>query len=381
MSFDLILEQHDVWLFRDGRPFTAGEDIRARSLFPPTPFTIQGAIRARVLFSSPVSPADYAGPNPSPAAQDLRRRIGAPGQGYGQLRLQGPLLARRENNVWKLFFPLPADVVKVPGGGYAVLSPLKSDALHVQSNMPDGLWSLWIRNIKRVEEARGWVSEEDFRRYRQGQAPEKVYKESDFVVREHRFGIALDQGKRTARAAHLYLAEFVRLKDGVALWVRVDGIQLPDLGSERGVLQLGGEARAAHYSVHEARALDWMPSREKALPERFKVVLLTPAWFAEGWRPTGGDWSRFFTGKVRLVSAAVPRYQPIGGAYVDDQRRKDAFQKPMRRFVPAGAVYFFEAKDPVVQWAGQPFTETPPDEGDFGQIGFGLLAVGEWDYT
>ncbi|MER3417517.1 MAG: hypothetical protein C4297_15140, partial [Gemmataceae bacterium] len=87
MSFDLILEQHDVWLFRDGRPFTAGEDIRARSLFLPTPFTVQGAIRARVLFSSSVSPADYAGPNPSPKAQDLRRRIGVPGQDYGQLRL------------------------------------------------------------------------------------------------------------------------------------------------------------------------------------------------------------------------------------------------------------------------------------------------------
>ncbi len=380
MSFDLILEQHDVWLFRDGRPFTAGEDMRARSLFPPTPFTIQGAIRARVLFSSPVSPADYASPNPSPAAQCLRGRIGAPGQGYGQLCLQGPLLAKRENNVWKLFFPLPADVVTIPGSGYAVLSPLKSDALHVQSNMPDGLLSLWIRNIKRVEEERGWVSEEDLRRYLQGQAPEKVYKESDFVVREHRFGIALEQGKRTAREAHLYLAEFVRLKDDVALWVRVDGIQPADLGSKHGVLQLGGEARAAHYSVHEARALDWMPSTEQALPERFKVVLLTPAWFAEGWRPTGGDWSRFFTGKVRLVSAAVPRYQPIGGAYVDDQRRRGAFQKPMRRYVPAGAVYFFEAEGHV-QWTGRPFTETPPEEGDFGQIGFGLLAIGVWNYA
>lgn len=380
MSFDLILEQHDVWLFRDGRPFTAGEDIRARSLFPPTPFTVQGAIRARVLFSSSVSPADYAGPNPSPKAQDLRRRIGVPGQDYGQLRLQGPLLARRENDAWKLFFPLPADVVKVSGSCYAVMSPLKSDALPVQSNMPDGLLSLWIRTIERVGEERGWVSEGDLRRYLQGLAPEKVYNESDFVVREHRFGIALEQGKRTAREAHLYLAEFVRLKDDVALWVRVEGIQPADLGSERGVLQLGGEARAAHYSVHEACALDWMPSPEKALPERFKVVLLTPAWFAEGWRPEGGDWSKFFKGKVRLVSAAVPRYQPIGGAYVDDQRRKGAFQKPMRRFVPAGAVYFFEAEGHV-QWTGQPFTETPPEEGDFGHIGFGLLAIGKWNYA
>ncbi|MBL8152360.1 MAG: CRISPR-associated protein Cmr3, partial [Blastocatellia bacterium] len=39
---NLFIEPSDVWLFRDARPFAAGEQSRATSLFPPTPRTIQG---------------------------------------------------------------------------------------------------------------------------------------------------------------------------------------------------------------------------------------------------------------------------------------------------------------------------------------------------
>ncbi|MCS6846435.1 MAG: type III-B CRISPR module-associated Cmr3 family protein, partial [Anaerolineae bacterium] len=45
----LFLSPVDVWLFRDGRPFDAGDDHYARSLFPPYPSVIQGAIRSHHL--------------------------------------------------------------------------------------------------------------------------------------------------------------------------------------------------------------------------------------------------------------------------------------------------------------------------------------------
>ncbi|GIU81025.1 MAG: type III-B CRISPR module-associated protein Cmr3 [Acidobacteria bacterium] len=379
MSFELLIEPHDVLLFRDGRPFRAGEDTRARSLFPPTPFTVQGAIRARVLFSSGVSLADYASPNPSQEAQQLRQQIGVPGQKYGSLRLQGPLLARKENGHWKLYVPAPADVLAKESGGYALLKPLECKELRYASNLPDALRLPWVRTTDRPEEVRGWMSIEDLRRYLNGQAPQQVLSEEGFLIREPRMGIALESGRRTTREGHLYIAEFLRLKDNVALWVRVEGIQQQDFGPPNGFLQLGGEARAAYYRVLDG-ALGELPTVPNSLPERFKVALLTPAWFSGGWQPAGGNWSQFFSGLVRLVSAIVPRAQPIGGAYVDDQRRRTNFQKPMRRFVPAGSVYFFES-DGTVTWNGKPFTETPSGEGDFGQIGFGFCAIGQWNYA
>jgi len=375
MSFALVIQPHDVLLFRDGKPFSAGTDIRARSLFPPTPFTIQGAIRARVLFSSGVSSAAYVS-GKTQEAQKLQELIGIPKDSYGKLQLWGPFLAKQENDRWVRYFPLPADIVRL-SGSYALLQPLKKSPW--QSNLPAGLQTPWLRTPERLEEVRGWISEDELGRYLGGVAPGKVYDESEFVEREHRFGIAIERARRTVRESYLYLAEFLRLKEGVAFWVEVKGISQSDLGREKGFLQLGGEARVAYYTV-ETSVLDTLLAPPNPRSDRFKVVLLTPAWFSGGWQPQGGNWGQFFHDSVRLVSAIIPRYQPIGGAYVDDRRRGGAFQKPMRRFVPAGSVYFFE-HDGTASWAGRPFTETPSGEGNYGQIGFGACVIGQWNYV
>jgi CRISPR-associated protein Cmr3 len=375
MSFGLMIQPHDVLLFRDGKPFSAGTDIRARSLFPPTPFTLQGTIRARILFSSGVSPADYV-QGTTPAAQQLRNLIGSPQGSYGQLRLRGPFLAKQENGQWVRYFPLPADVVCLKGI-YTLLQPLKDPPW--RSNLPDHFQTPWIRTTEHLKEARGWISEEVLRAYLEGKAPQEVHEESEFVEREHRLGIAMERTRRTVRESYLYLAEFLRLKEDVAFWVDVEGLSETDLGGKRGFLQLGGEARAADYQVQDP-AVGSLLTPPNPLPRRFKVVLLTPAWFSGGWQPQNGNWGQFFSGSVRLVSAIIPRYQAIGGAYVDDGRRKGAFQKPMRRFVPAGSVYFFE-HDGAASWARKPFTETPSGEGDYGQIGFGTCLIGEWNYA
>lgn len=386
MSFSLIIQPHDVLLFRDGKPFSAGSDTRARSLFPPTPFTIQGAIRARVLFTAEVSLAEYY-QQATQKAQELLNLISARDKGYGQLRLRGPFLARREGGNWVPYFPLPADVVKIKEK-YALLRPLGPPPW--QSNVPDKLSPLWIRTIDRAEEVRGWIDQKGLEDYLGGGIPYsaetthgqdsslRVLGESDFVEREHRFGIALERTRRTARESYLYLAEFLRLREEVALWVEVVGIPREHLGGAKGFLQLGGESRVAYYWVKD-RDLHSLLNPPKPLPARFKVVLLTPAWFSEGWKPENSDWSPFFKGSVKLISALIPRYQMIGGAYASHQQTK-GFQRPLRRFVPAGSVYFFESQGAVCL-KGMAFTETPPDEGDYGQIGFGTCVITEWEYA
>lgn len=371
MSFALILRPHDVLLFRDGKPFSAGTDTRARSLFPPTPFTVQGAIRARVLFSSGVSLAAYATSPSDSAVQALRQKIGFASQSYGQLRLQGPFLARQEEGIWVRYFPAPADIVQC-NGQYHLLQPQRN--LPFESNLPEGLVWSWIHTPDQVENPRGWISEAQLRLYLEGQPPMQLVQEDEFVLHEPRFGIALQAETKTVQEGFLYMADFLRLKEEVAFWVELDGIQPSDLGGEQGFLQLGGEARVVWYRREESRPLP----RMALLPEQFKVVLLTPAWFAEGWRPK--DWCTFFSGSVRLVAAVIPRYQSLGGAYVDDQHRRGAFQKPLRRFVPAGSVFYFEHDGEAI-YNGQPFTETPAGEGDFGQIGFGCAVIGKWAYT
>ena len=128
--WQLFVEPNDVLLFRDGKPFTAGEDPRAQSPFPPTPFTIQGALRSKVLFDSGVSPSEYVSDLPNDKAQNLRKLIGVPGKDYGQLRLRGPFVARRRDGTITRYFPLPADVVKTEDERYLPTGPLLNHPFH-----------------------------------------------------------------------------------------------------------------------------------------------------------------------------------------------------------------------------------------------------------
>jgi CRISPR-associated protein Cmr3 len=113
----IVIRPMDVWLFRDGKPFRAGEDHAAETLFPPSPFTLQGAIRTKVLADKGVNLAEFAKNgerNPDPD-------VGY-GENFGKLRLRGPLLMRCKDGKWERLIPMPTDVVKV-GNRYELLRP------------------------------------------------------------------------------------------------------------------------------------------------------------------------------------------------------------------------------------------------------------------
>lgn len=73
----LFIEPDDVWLFRDGHPFSAGEGHIARCLFPPTPLTLQGALRSSLLAMSGVTLDEYR-QQTTPKARALAENIGLP---------------------------------------------------------------------------------------------------------------------------------------------------------------------------------------------------------------------------------------------------------------------------------------------------------------
>jgi CRISPR-associated protein Cmr3 len=95
----IFIEPSDVLLFRDGRPFSAGEGHRARSIFPPTPNTMQGVIRSKVLADRCGRYQQYReGCNDCPEKNSctISSEIGKPasnGRGnYGAMHLKGMAL-------------------------------------------------------------------------------------------------------------------------------------------------------------------------------------------------------------------------------------------------------------------------------------------------
>lgn len=369
MATSLVIEPLDVLLFRDGKPFSAGMDHLARSVFPPFPATIAGLVRSRLLLEARL---DWQ------AARERFGDFGSP-DSYGGFRMEGLFLRKGDTD----FVPVPGDVVNEKGrlgpGVLKVIRPLKrGGAPPVASNFPDDrLLYLWTPAGGPVDSATGFVSlEELFGRCLLGEPPTRTVEEEEFVRREPRTGIGVNPSRRTAEEGRLFTVGFLRLLDGTGFHVRFSGVMWP---GRSGVDTLGGERRPVRWSVLDQWAAPAVAPVEAKVRSsgRFKIVLLTPAVFETGWGPG----PRFeasvsdFGVEVELIGAVVGRPVRVGGFDLANRR-----PKPMRPAAPAGSVYFYEVRngDPA-RLAGTWGMRCIADR-DW-EAGMGLSVLGGWDYA
>ena len=324
-AMQLFLEAVDVWLFRDGRPFDAGQDHSAVSRFPPYPTVIQGAIRSHHLVQTGVNLTD---------GRAVAAAVGA-GLELGQRRVRGPLLACRQGDSLVHLFPAPADAFNQAGYLQARTSRPRPD--HVVVSIPETVLPqlFWSEGEPQKAEGGGaWLTGEALRDYLQGKAVTAI-PTSDLFEPESRVGIAVDSARRTVREGALYDLQMVRPKPGVGVWVEATGF---DGWPDAGVLRIGGEGRGAYFSILKA-PFAWPISTFSELPPRFKIYFATPTWFAHGWRPAA--WGQFFQGQVSLQATAIHRYESVGGFDWAAPAAEAGAHRPARRFVPAGSVYLF----------------------------------------
>jgi len=362
----LFIEPVDVWLFRDGRPFNAGIDHRARSLFPPHPSVMQGVVRSHHLV---VQGVDLGNKNA------IRDAVGTATDYHG-LRLRGPYLARHEQDQdgkdqIVRYFPAPLDAMLRDDDKLHPLNPLNPTKIPqgIKTSTPTPLL-LWDEKDPKKPKGRMWLSEGALISCLDGQ-PVGPTLESSLFQREDRLGIGLDDATRTTAESDdggglLYEAEFIRAQKDVGLEVEIQGLPGLSKWPEGGVLRMGGEGHGGRYE--SSNSLDW-PLVPDPLPIRFKVYFATPTYFDDGWQPKA--WARFFEGEVRLMAAAVRRYQSIGGFDVAAGRQKAA-----RRYVPAGSVYFFECQSKA---ALKNDLINSAITGAGAEIGFGQVIIRRWN--
>lgn len=387
----LFIEPTDVWLFRDGRPFDAGSDHRARSLFPANPSTIQGALRSELLLASGAPLPDFGrgqAQAQSPLSRAISEIIGWPSE-TPRFTLRGPFVAHQRcddqgNCQYLRYFPVPAHIAKVKGNhDYIALAPLQLPPF--KANWPqDDLLPLWARTTQILSETTGWVSETDLQVCLNSESGAALsvtlHQDEHLFAHESRFGVGLDSKVKRPQEGLLYQVEFVRPRADVGLLVEVDDSQLdnPIQWPADRLLGIGGESRSGRY-----RLLSGYSPPNQELPQvddkdgktRLRLYFATPAWFAGGWTAT--DWGSWLRGRdLRLMAAAVRRAQPIGGARIDTDSQASNFQKVMQRYVPAGSVFYFEA-DGAVTYNGKPVTDSDMD----GAIGYGQVLLGTWDYA
>jgi CRISPR-associated protein Cmr3 len=398
----VFIEPSDVLLFRDGRPFSAGDGHRARSIFPPTPNTMQGVIRSKVLSDRCGRYETYKnGCNDCEKQSNctIPDEIGRPAQNgrgsYGNLKIRGAIVAKYEKLKVTSYFSVPADVVEVKEKSeqrdrsksrLRFLQPL-SQKIYGDNDLSDDLQSkllpLWTSETIPVEGVQGYWNQEELQKYllQDYQSLSQYTKTDELYIRESRYGIEINNALQTVSEGQLYQTEFIRAKENIGLYVEVDGVS--DLGGN--LIAIGGENRAAQcHHLDLQKKIDWEKftqdlKEQLQKADGFKIYFATPTIFDAGWLPnwvSKNDLSGAYHGiQVQLVAASIPRYQTIGGWDVAYNR-----PKPTNRAIPAGSVYYFTSNAKPSEITKDFHWQNIADEKSDAQIGFGLALVGAWNY-
>lgn len=361
----------DTLFFRTGRPFSGGVDTWVDAVFPPFPSTLYGAIRSFLIF--------HMGTIEEFKKGKFKEIIGTPSE-KGSLVLKGPFLYKKDD----VFLKPPLDIVYV--SDEENLQPLKlleKPDLFVSDYGPENIL-IWPEE-NAAEEAEGVIDLVEFMSYLENKQDEYGFlgrskKTSgdevnrEIYAQEQKVGIARDVLTGTSKENYLYRIPLVRLQKDVSLLINVGGVDgLPS----RGVIQLGGESKAAEFERINGNPIEELMNIKLTFSNGlFKLYLATPAIFENGWLPKWINKETFegeFEGiKLKLVACAIGRSVSIGGW--DMAKNKP---KPMRKAVPAGSVYYFRLEN-------EDYTEKIRESFHFKNIsdvlpeeGFGLAVLGE----
>jgi len=318
----------DTVFFRDGSPFTMGQETWGNSQFPPPPSVVYGAFRTRHFAEHPERLPDAATPKDPTAGARLTsfhlRRDGLP------------------------HFPLPRDLVEAPDaddlqGGTSVVRLRRTD-------LPGGGAGLGptpgvLSHPAEVDDVRrSFVAFDALTTYLQGGTGPfaSVHLTEDGLVHpEPKIGIRMDRDTRAADDGFLYRVGLHRLGKKTTFGVGLDALPLDELG----LLKLGGESKPAYYEqLGDAPPVPDPPKGAIGALDAFVVYLATPAIFEHGWLPSWVDPNalrgRMNGVSLRLETAAVGKPGAVGGWDV-----KEGEPKPMDRTVPAGSVYCFSIEE------------------------------------
>lgn len=334
-----------------GDPGSFGE-----SSFPPRPSVLAGAFRSMLLAGASNEIEKFAA-NGRLSDKELDRILGTPEQ-PGDFTLTGLFPARRDRDgKIDLFLSLPADVLVSDQG--TKVRQLEPQAL------PDGVQAggeglPFIAMLRQSEPSKpegDWLlNQAGLTAYLRGESLQSGHLEklSGLLAREARIGVGIERDSRTAEEGKLFTVEHsmtvqpehpkerngkpAEVTTGLAVGLAGCGGRLP----REGFLRLGGDGRAAYFSSMPPPKFDTPLERIEAC-RRFKLVLVTPGLFEQGWLPDGvskeGETFRLKLHglSARLACAAVARFEVISGWDLAKWS-----PKPAERVAPAGSVYWFD---------------------------------------
>ncbi len=385
-----IIEPRDPLIVRDGRPFGPDPGARARSLAFPFPSTTTGGVRNRAGLHADGS-FDHA------QSDRVKREV----------RVRGPLLVELydDNGQSRVrwFAAAPADAFLLRTKWRDDVTVLRRVPLRAPSDAiygaPDGD-PLELVGLRRYHKEKPPVRTPQFWYWDTFLAwlttPQEGGRKLDELglagpTAEMRMHVSIDATTQTAFEGLLFQTnglEFTSLdRRRLALAVSTEATFTHFKG---GLVPLGGERRLVAWRQIDA-SLPKCPDelRTTIIRERAcRVVLLTPAYFAAGLRPS---WLLTpHAGVATTLRAALVGRPEVVSGWDLAAERTDAngkvvrgAPKPTRRLAPAGSVFFLslprDASDQAINsWIDSMWMQNVSDDSSSRDEGFGLAVLGTW---
>ncbi len=401
-SVMLQLTARDPIVARDGRPFGAGQGNRMRGLGWPLPSVVAGSFRTALVKAHP--DLDFSG--------DMPQQLMA-------IEVAGVFPAVGN----ELYLPAPSDAVAEPTEDSKAIKRVHRVTPQPNSGGGDFPDDLPVQPVMLSEDQ----SKQDFKpkpvpawwplkRYEEWLTTEKAELPGDWfdanflnaAVQENRDHVSLDADTGAAadgqlfstaglNAAHLpryRIAGSDPFRERFYEVVLSARVAIPDSDA---ALKLDNQFQTWHPLGGERRLVHWKaggpvdgwtcPDRVKselACATRIRMVLATPAIFAEGWKPgwlkdglpVGPKGDRV---KPKLVGVSNGRWKAVSGWSLQPLPETGRpGPKQIRRMVPAGSVYFFEVARGEAAVLAEHWLKSVSDGEQERRDGFGLAVWGTW---
>lgn len=348
----------DSMLFRKCMPFDAGIHRRATSFFPPTPTTIQGAIRSLIISKSGINYSDWMKFIKNKSIQnnetkliELKEKIGD-NKSIGKLILKGPFIAKKieEKNNFILYFNPPLDLVKKRKKEFGDIYKLKlvkteidKYSFQYNNNLKNLLWYDSAERVENIKEF--FISEDGLIDYLLGKnlnfnsfiKSEKVYKI------ERRPGIWREN--RTTKEGMLYYADYVRIYENFGLIEEIKYIDNENLEIDNNdFFPFGGQSKLAKFEEITKKPFEKFDKVKYVIKEkinserRFKLIFITPTYIENNlYLNIDND---ILNLKAELITASIETPLVIGGwDYVLNE------PKEATKYIPAGSVFYYKLKE------------------------------------
>jgi CRISPR-associated protein Cmr3 len=352
----------DTLFFKDGKPFSMGEETWADGIFPPPPSVIYGAITSSILSAEP----------------ELSNRLSDPTI-FDDVIITD--IYYRINN--SIHFPMPLDIVYKKNKSKKDVNTEKRTKEYIvnilNGNQSKSLSSinqniLTIKSNEEVENLENAVlNESKLSDYLNGFLDEKEFvsrKLSDNFITESKVGIGRDNLTRTTEESKLYRVGMRRPKD-LSIIVELSDTELTKELTK--FIKFGAEGKIAKLT--EPTDIYNPISVKDSEVKKFKLYLKTPTFFENGWLPNWVNKETLVGEKdgiqIKLITAFIGKPISIGGF---DMFKK--VPKPMRKAVPSGSVYCFEILNGNFKEVLDLFNNKSISEYDSQKYGYGISMIG-----